>query len=220
MVLLVVDVTNSGGGGLRGLSILNQPSNLAVDPRWGGCEGSPCPPFTLGPLERRQFTLPATITDAGQPIFDVVTVSGDGVTRQAVVRIPTPWNPWPYAFGGAALLAAGVAARRLIWPPTPPPPATPTPPPDWASLITAHGALGAAQEPKVGKLEFAAPAVSVRARMDPGETRFGGPIPVTPPPGGPAAGSSPEGPTPDSPTPESPTPESPTPEGPTPGRTS
>ncbi|HWF75935.1 MAG TPA: hypothetical protein VN694_02045, partial [Caulobacteraceae bacterium] len=158
---------------------------------------TPCPPFTLAPLERRQFTLPATITDAGQPIFDVVTVSGgDGIARQAVVRVPRPWNPWPYALGGAALLAAGVAARRWIWPhPTPAP--APAPTPDWPALITAHGALGAAQEARVGDVKFAAPPVSVRARMDPGETRFAGPIPLDPPPGGgPAPSPSPDSPTP------------------------
>jgi hypothetical protein len=146
-LLLVVDVTNLGGRAVRGLSLANQGSNLVVvDALWGGCESAPCPPFEIAGLKQKQITLPVKITDAGQPIFDVVTVSGDGVARQAVVRIaPSPKpNPWPYVLGGAALLAAGALAAWLA-----------RPSPDaqrarWGARIAAEGALGAAEETAVG----------------------------------------------------------------------
>jgi hypothetical protein len=185
--LLVVDVTNVGGRALRGVSIGNQASNLDINPSWGGCETAPCPPFTLARLRQKQITIPVTVTDARQPIFDVVTVSGDGVTRQAVLRIPPPPPPrlnlLPYILGAAAALIAGVAAWRL-WP---------HPTPNWPALITARGALGAAQEVKLGDVTFAVPPVSVRAHMDPADTRFGGPIPLNPPPGSEAPQDQPPG---------------------------
>jgi hypothetical protein len=182
-VLLVVDVTNLGDRPASGLTVANQASNLVVaNPLWGGCEAAPCPPFAIAGLKQKQITLPVTITDAGQPIFDVVTVSGEGVARQAVVRVAPRWTPWAYVLGGLALLGAGAAAWRL-WP-------RPTPPgaPNWPALITAQGVLDAAQEARVGEVKLAAPPVSVRARMDPGETRFAGPIPLGPPPDSPASG--------------------------------
>jgi hypothetical protein len=210
-VLLVVDVTNVGGRALRRLSVVNQASNLTVEPLWGGCESAPCPPFALAALRQKQVTLPATITDAGQPIFDVVTVSGDGITRQAVVRIVPPPPPppppksnlWTYVLGAAGLALAGGAGAWL---------ARSSPAAQrarWAPRIAATGALASTQEASVGDVKFAAPPISVRAHMDPPEPRFEGPIPVgpTPPngsPGGAASGNGPPGAPADKPTPDDP----------------
>jgi hypothetical protein len=150
----------------------------------------------LAGQKQKQITLPVTITDAGQPIFDVVTVSGYGLTRQAVVRVPAPKpaNPWPYVLGGAALLAAG-GGGAAWWRGRNSPQAQRN---RWLPRIAAKGALGAAQEASVGAVQFAAPPISVRAHMEPGETRFGGPIPVTPesgsePPHDPTPGGGPAG---------------------------
>ena len=198
-VLLVVDVTNVGARQLKRLVVSNQATNLVVQPLWGGCDNAPCPPFTLASLRQKQVTLPATITDAGQPIADVVTVSGGGITRQVVVRIappppkPNP-NPWPYILGGAAAVAlggAGAAWGAQRW--------RQAQLKRWQACISAKGALGAAQEATVGDVKFAAPPVSVRVRMDPGETRFAGPIALYQAP----ASSSPESAPPEGGPPES-----------------
>ncbi len=88
-VLLVIDVTNTGGSPARGVQVANATKSLRAETPWGGCERAPCPAFALAALEQRQITVPATIIDADAAIDDTVTVSAPGLPTQRIpVQIP------------------------------------------------------------------------------------------------------------------------------------
>jgi hypothetical protein len=170
-VLLVIDVTNVGGSPAEGVRVANATRSLRAERLWGGCETAPCPTFTLAALEQRQITVPARVINADAAIDDTVTVSAVGQPTQRIrVHAPAPVRPTLWiALGLAGVLTAALVARTS-W--------RSAQRRRWMQLISTTAALDARGGASAPFLPLTAPAIGVRARLEPGAARANGPIPM------------------------------------------
>jgi hypothetical protein len=173
-VLLVVDVTNLGGADAADVRVTNTAKNLRIGKQWDGCAQTPCPAFTLAALSQQQITIPATVIDAGRAIDDTVVVSAPGLPKlRAVAQVPAPGpTPLQIALGAAATLLLGGAAwiARANW--------RSGQRRRWGRLISTHGSMETRSGAAAPSAPLAAPSISVRSRLEPGEARPAGPIPT------------------------------------------
>jgi hypothetical protein len=172
-VLLVIDVTNTGGSPAEGVRVGNATSSLRTEKLWGGCERAPCPAFTLAALEQRQITVPATVIQADAAIDDTVTVSARGLpTLRVPVHIPAPASPRPtlwIALGAVGVLTAAWIARSS-W--------RSSQRRRWLQLVSARAAMDTRGGASTPFLPLAAPTIGIRSRLVPGAARTQGPIPM------------------------------------------
>ena len=178
-VLLVIDVTNTGGSPAEGVRVGNATRSLRTEKLWGGCERAPCPAFALAALEQRQITVPATVIQADAAIDDTVTVSARGLPTQRVpVHVPATASPRPtlwIALGAAAGVLTAAWIARSSW--------RSSQRRRWLQLVSARAAMDTRGGASTPFLPLTAPTIGIRSRLVQGAARTQGPIPMRQIPG-------------------------------------